>query len=149
MVHRHAIIPILLELRKLEKVISTYGKDFLNNVNKNTHKIHTNFWPILVTGRVSSSEPNLQNIPKTNQFRNCFIAQEGYKIVSCDYSAQELRLMAEGSNEQGFIDVMNRGDDLHCFVGSMMFQKTITKEDKDLRNKAKTINFGKPYLLAA
>jgi len=144
-VHRHSIIPILLELRKLEKVISTYGKDFLKNVNKNTHKIHTNFWPILVTGRVSSSEPNLQNIPKTNQFRNCFIAQEGYKIVSCDYSAQELRLMAEGSNEQGFIDVMNRGDDLHCFVGSMMFQKTITKEDKDLRNKAKTINFGKPY----
>lgn len=147
--HLHSIIPILLELRKLEKVVSTYGKDFLNNINKHTHRIHTNFWPILVTGRVSSSEPNLQNIPKTNQFRNCFVARPGYKIVSCDYSAQELRLMAEGSNEQGFIDVMNRGDDLHCFVGSMMFQKTITKEDKDLRNKAKTINFGKPYLLAA
>lgn len=146
---RHKIIPVLRELRKAEKIVSTYGKDFLDSVNIYTGRIHTDFWPILNTGRVSSSEPNLQNIPKEDRFRNSFIPRKGYKWVSCDYQAQELRLMAEGSGEEGFIDILNKGEDLHCYVGTMMFRKPITKEDKEARNKAKTINFGKPYLLAA
>ena len=62
---------------------------------------------------------------------------------------QELAIMAEGSQEEKFIDVLNRGEDLHCFAGSLMFKKEITKADKELRNKAKTINFGKPLTLAA
>lgn len=65
--------------------------------------------------------------------------------VSSDYSGQELGIMAEGLGEQGFIEVINRDEDLHCFVGSMMMGRTITKADKDVRTKAKTINFMKPY----
>jgi len=91
------------------------------------------------------NSPNVQNIPGDNKFRNCFEAREGFMWVSSDYNGQELRLMADGSKESGFIDVLNRGEDLHCYAGSMMFKRTITKADKELRNKAKTINFGKPY----
>ena len=90
--------------------------------------------------------PNVQNIPAKNVFRNCFKARPGFKWVSIDYSGQELRIMADGSGEQGFIDVLNdKTQDLHCYAGSMMFKKPVTKEDKSLRDKAKTINFGKPY----
>ena len=87
----------------------------------------------------------MQNLPQDNKFRNCFVASPGFSWISIDYSAQELRLMADGSKEEGFINVLNAGEDLHCYAGSMMFKKTITKSDKELRNKAKTINFGKPY----
>jgi DNA polymerase-1 len=89
--------------------------------------------------------PNMQNLPQDNKFRNCFVASPGYSWISIDYSAQELRLMADGSKEPGFMTVLNAGEDLHCYAGSMMFKRPITKADKDLRNKAKTINFGKPY----
>ena len=113
-------------------------------------KIHTDFWQVKSTGRVSSGSkdmnaPNMQNLPQDNKFRNCFVASPGYSWISIDYSAQELRLMADGSKEPGFINVLNAGEDLHCYAGSMMFKRTITKSDKELRNKAKTINFGKPY----
>lgn len=142
--NKHPIIPILDKYREYAKVISTYGESFLDNINKVTGRIHTDFWQILNTYRISSNNPNLQNIPATKEFRNCFIPRPGYSWVSIDYNAQELRLMADYSDESGFIDVLNRGDDLHCFAGTMMFKKPVTKQDKELRNKAKTINFGKP-----
>lgn len=147
---KHIFFKILSEHRKVNKIITTYGESFVNYVNKATGRVHTSFWQILNTGRVSSGSkfdnaPNLQNIPADNKFRNCFKARKGFKWVSIDYSGQELRLMADGSGEEGFIDVLNRGEDLHCYAGSMMFKRPITKADKDLRNQAKTINFGKPY----
>jgi len=147
---KHPFFASLINFRELSKVISTYGEGFLKYINKTTGKVHTSFWSVLATGRVSSGSkfdnaPNLQNIPADNKFRNCFKVKKGFKWVSIDYSGQELRLMADASGEEGFIDVLNRGEDLHCYAGSMMFKKTITKADKDLRNKAKTINFGKPY----
>lgn len=140
----------LLEYRKEAKIVSTYGEAFLNYINPKTKRIHTSFWQIVSTGRISSGSkddtaPNLQNIPASNSFRNCFTASPGYLWVGCDYSGQELALMADGSGEKGFIDVLNKGEDLHCFAGSMMFGRTITKADKEDRQKAKTINFGKPY----
>lgn len=147
---KHKFFKLLRKSRVLSKVISTYGDGFLLYINPTTNRVHTDFWQVKDTGRVSSGSkemnaPNVQNLPADNLFRNCFKARPGFKWVSIDYSGQELRLMADGSGEQGFIDVLNRGEDLHCYAGSMMFKKTITKEDKDLRNKAKTINFGKPY----
>jgi len=147
---RHPFCALLQEYREKAKIISTYGIGFLRSINTTTNRVHTSFWQVLNTGRVSSGSkednaPNLQNIPASNTFRNCFEAREGYAWVSIDYSGQELRLMADASNEEGFIDVLNRGEDLHCYAGSMMFKRTITKADKELRNKAKTINFGKPY----
>lgn len=140
----HPIIPLILDFRKSAKAVSTYGEKFLDNIDKVTGRVHTDFWQVLNTYRVSSNNPNLQNIPATNPFRNCFLPREGYSWVSIDYSSQELRLMADFSGEDGFIDALNRGEDLHCYAGSMMFKRTITKEDKELRTKAKTINFGKP-----
>jgi len=146
----HEFFAILQDYRENAKVISTYGEGFLNYINKTTNKVHTSFWQVLNTGRVSSGSkddnaPNLQNLPAKNDFRNCFEARPGFLWVSIDYSGQELNLMADGSSEDGFIDVLNRGEDLHCYAGSMMFKKTITKADKKERDKAKTINFGKPY----
>lgn len=140
----------LQEFREVVKIVSTYGKSFIDVVNSTTGRVHTSFWQIVSTGRVSSGNkeenaPNLQNIPAANKFRNCFVARPGFLWVSSDYSGQELGIMAEGSGEQGFIEVINRDEDLHCFVGSMMMGRTITKADKDERTKAKTINFMKPY----
>jgi DNA polymerase-1 len=148
--NKHPLFSKLQEYREKAKIISTYGEGFLDYINKSTGRVHTSFWQVLNTGRVSSGSkddnaPNLQNIPASNTFRNCFEARPGYLWVSIDYAGQELNLMADGSGEEGFIDVLNRGEDLHCYAGSMMFKKTITKADKELRNKAKTINFGKPY----
>lgn len=149
----HKVIPHFIEYRKIAKIVSTYGEEFARKAkNKVTGRVHTRFWQVLNTFRVSSGDkrgggkfPNVQNIPQSNEFRNCFIPRPGYKWVSIDYSSQELRLMADYSGEQGFIEVLNRGEDLHCYVGSMMTGKTITKEDKADRNAAKTLNFGKPY----
>ena len=150
LVDKHKFFKVLQDYREKAKIISTYGDGFLDYINKNTGKVHTSFWQVLNTGRVSSGSkddnaPNLQNLPAKNEFRNCFEARPGFLWVSIDYSGQELNLMADGSGEEGFIDVLNRGEDLHCYAGSMMFKRTITKDDKVLRNKAKTINFGKPY----
>jgi len=150
LVDKHPFFSKLQDLREVNKVVSTYGEGFLNYINPITNKVHTSFYQVLNTGRVSSGSkfdnaPNLQNLPADNIFRNCFKARPGYKWLSIDYSGQELRLMADASGEKGFIDVLNSGEDLHCYAGSMMFKKPITKADKDLRNKAKTINFGKPY----
>lgn len=150
LVDKHKFFSLLQDYREKAKIISTYGEGFLNYINKHTNRVHTSFWQVLNTGRVSSGSkddnaPNLQNIPAKNIFRNCFEARPGYKWISIDYSGQELNLMADGSGEKGFIDVLNKNEDLHCYAGSMMFKKTITKADKELRNKAKTINFGKPY----
>jgi len=149
-VDKHPFFKKLQEYREVSKIVSTYGEAFTEYINPNTMKIHTDFWQVKSTGRVSSGSkdmnaPNMQNLPQDNKFRNCFIASPGFSWISIDYSAQELRLMADGSKEKGFIDVLNAGEDLHCYAGSMMFKQTITKADKDLRNKAKTINFGKPY----
>ena len=148
---KHEFFKILQEYREKAKIISTYGEGFLDYINSNTGRVHTSFWQVLNTFRVSSGSkddnaPNLQNLPAQNKFRNCFEARQGFKWISIDYSGQELCIMADGSGEKGFIDVLNRGDDLHCYAGEMMFKRPIDKKkDKDLRDKAKTINFGKPY----
>ena len=151
---KYTFFKVLQEYRGIAKIISTYGESFLDYINPVTGRVHTDFWQIKDTGRVSSGSkemnaPNVQNLPAMNKFRNCFKARSGFKWVSIDYSGQELRLMADASGEEGFIDVLNRGEDLHCYAGSMMFKRPITKADKDLRNKAKTINFGKPYGMGA
>lgn len=145
LVNKHKFFELLDKYREVSKIISTYGIGFLDNINKTTGRVHTSFWQILNTFRLSSNEPNLQNIPRDNKFRNCFKPREGYSWISIDYSGQELRLMADFSGEKGFIDVLNSGEDLHCYAGSMMFRRQITKADKEDRTKAKTINFMKPY----
>lgn len=148
---KHKFFEVLGEFREVAKVVSTYGEGFLKYINPNTNRVHTDFWQIKNTGRVSSgskdmNSPNMQNIPADNKFRNCFKARKGFKWVSIDYSGQEMRLMADASGEQGFIDILNSNKDLHCYVGSMMFGREIDPiKDKSIRTKIKTINFGKAY----
>lgn len=145
LITHHKLFGALQKFRELNKVVGTYGESFLEYINPETGRIHSDFWQVLNTGRLSSSNPNLQNIPADNKFRNCFEAEEGFLWVSIDYSSQELRLMADQSDEQGFIDVLNRGEDLHCYVGTMLTGRKITKADKAERTQAKNINFMKPY----
>jgi len=154
--NQHEFIPKLLEHRKIAKKISTYGDTFLRSINPATGRVHTDFRQIVDTGRIASgrkankgdknpSMPNMQNIPRENLYRNCFEAREGFVWVSEDYAQQELVIMGEAAKDWDFIDTYNTGGDLHCYVGSLMFERTITKEDSDLRNQAKTINFVKAY----
>jgi DNA polymerase I len=150
LVSTHKFFELLSKYRETAKIVSTYGKGFIDYVHPVTNRIHTSFRQVLNTFRVSSGDkelnlPNVQNIPAEDRFRNCFVPREGYSWLSIDYSAQELRLVADASGEEGFIDVLNSGEDLHCYAGSLMYGKTITKADKAERTAAKTINFGKIY----
>ena len=146
--------------QKQRKLTTTYGQDFLKYINKNTQRIHTNFWQILETGRISSGDsnkdnfaPNMQNLPADNRYRNCFIAPKGYKIVSCDFSGQELRILAHVSKEPVWLEAFRQGRDLHSEVASMVFNVEIDKvkdkpeflKGKSYRDVAKTINFGLAY----
>ncbi len=146
----HHFFGKLSEYRKFAKTVSTYGDSFLKYINKNTGRVHTDFWQIKSTGRVSSgskkmNSANIQNIPSDNKFRNCFKAKPGYKWVSIDYSSQELAIMADLSGEQMFIEALNNNEDLHSKSASLLYGKTITKEDKAERTAAKVITFGLCY----
>ena len=152
-----------IDYKKNSKLITTYGREFLNYINPYTKKVHTDFWPILNTGRVSSGSkdkrtgkkiaPNMQNIPANNSYRNCFIPDKGNKIVSCDFSGQELRLVAFVSQEPTWLDAFNTGKDLHSEVAASTFNIPIEQvreypeflRGKSYRDVAKTINFGLVY----
>jgi DNA polymerase I-like protein with 3'-5' exonuclease and polymerase domains len=146
-----------LEYKKVAKLVSTYGKSFLNYINPVTSRIHSNFWQILDTARMSSGGsdicPNIQNLPATPEYREPFIPRKGFKIVSIDFSAEEARLAAFGSKEPGWINPFIDGKDLHSEVAAMIFKidpnkSTDTPEflkGKSYRTVAKTINFALLY----
>ena len=139
-------IDMLLTHREISKRDSTYGLNFLKNINPTTKRVHTDFWQIKHTFRVGSSDPNLQNIPsKVPQFRACFKPRPGYKWVAIDYAGQEMRIMADFSNEHKMIAPINEGKDIHCHVASEVFETEVTKADKGKRDLMKSINFMKPY----
>lgn len=152
---KYPIIKKFIDYKKQAKLISTYGKDFLRYINPITGRIHTSFWQVLETTRVSSGSkndrsPNMQNIPAKVEYRNCFTVREGFKMVSCDFSGQELRLTAHGSLEPLWVEAFNNGEDLHSKVASMVFKIPLedvrNKPDflrgKSYRDAAKTVNFG-------
>jgi len=158
----HILIKTIIDYRKKTKLMTTYGKDFVNYINKNSNRIHTVFWQILNTGRVSSGQrgkysymnyPNMQNIPADNRYRNCFHAEKGWKLVTMDYSGQELRLIAEGSKDPTWIQAFKNGEDVHGKVASLVFDIDMDKvrdkpeflRGKSYRDVAKTINFGLAY----
>ena len=143
--NKHLFFNLMVEYRTSNKIVSSYGMKFLNHINSSTKRVHTSFWQVRDTFRVSSDDPNLQNIPGDNSFRNCFKPRKGFKWVSIDYSGQEMRIMADFSQEQGFLKPIKEGLDIHCYVASEVFGKTVTKEDKVERTKIKNINFMKPY----
>ena len=148
---QHEIVPLLLKYRQIQKLYSTYLKGFAPLVDKKTGLIHTCFNQTLTTtGRLSSKEPNLQNIPvrddEGRELRKLFISSfENGKIVGADYSQIELRLLAHFSNCQPLIDAFNKGEDIHTLTASQVFGVNIEDVTPAMRRSAKAVNFGIIY----
>ena len=137
---------LIREYRGFEKQLSSFGQSFLDLANEKTGRIHPNFSQIGAdTGRMSCNKPNMQQIPATEEYRSCFSAPGGRKIVTCDYSQQELRLLASLSGDPKFIKMYEDGVDLHSATASLMYNIPIDQVPKDKRSAAKTINFGLAY----
>ena len=163
---RFDIITTYIKYKEQMKIYTSYGEKFMQNL-KDDGKVHTSFNQILDTGRVSSSRPNMQQIPADNAFRNCFIAPEGWSYVSADYSSQELNVIAFGSKDPVWIEALNKGEDLHSVCADLVYgskwadqaepgceymknkSKCNCKEHKKLRTHVKTINFGLAYGMGA
>jgi DNA polymerase I-like protein with 3'-5' exonuclease and polymerase domains len=143
------IIDAILDYRKANKLISTYADPLLAKISKYTGRLHTDFRQMVSTGRMSSSNPNLQNIPKKQKFRSCFIAPEGYSLLTADMSGAELRILGNLSQDPVFIEAYATGQDLHTRTGSEMFGVPYNDVKKDHRNAAKAINFGLCYGMSA
>lgn len=144
--HNHPVARKLLEYRGLEKTLGSFGEGLLSLINKKTGRIHPDFIQYGAdTGRFSCSNPNVQQIPATSDFRACFIPEEGYKLVTCDYSQAELRILAELSLDEGFLNAFKSGGDLHILAASQMFNIPPEEVTKAQRGQAKAINFGLAY----
>jgi DNA polymerase-1 len=142
----HPAVKKLLEYRGLEKTLSAFGESVLSLINPHTGRIHPDFNQHGAdTGRFSCTKPNIQQIPTTSDFRKCFVAPEGYKLVTCDYSQAELRILAELSGDEGFVNAFQSGGDLHALTASQMFGVPLEDVSKPQRSAAKAINFGLAY----
>ena len=148
--HRHPIVAAILDFRTLTKLKSTY-LDGLDKLIGSDGRVHTNFnQTVTATGRLSSSDPNLQNIPvrtdEGREIRALFEPGDGYDcILSADYSQIELRLLAHMSGDENLIDAFNKGQDIHARTAAEVFGKSIDAITPDLRRKAKAVNFGIVY----
>lgn len=154
---KNSIVQLLLEYRKYAKFITTYGEPMIDRIHPTTGRLHTHFRQMVDTGRLSSSNPNLQNIPHDQKYRSCFVAREGYKLITCDMSGAELRILAEYSQDPVFLEAFDKGLDLHTRTASDVFgvsyddvlaDKKLDDEDPNKRNyrsNVKAINFGLCY----
>lgn len=147
---KHPIVDKILEFRGLKKLLSTYIDALPQLVNPKTGKIHTSFnQTVAATGRLSSTNPNLQNIPvrdeQGREIRKAFIPEEGEIFLSVDYSQIELRIMAHLSSDENMLDAFNKGQDIHTATAAKINKIDIDKVDSDMRRKAKTANFGIIY----
>ena len=148
LVDEHEIIQHLIKHRTLSKLLSTYIDALPNLVNKKTGRVHTNFnQAATATGRLSSSNPNLQNIPVRTEFsrriRKAFLPQKNWKLLSADYSQIELRILAHLANEEILINAFHKNDDIHSLTARLIFEKEEINTEE--RRVGKTINFGVIY----
>ncbi len=147
--NQHPIIPLILRQREIAKLKSTYLDGMLPLIDSK-HKIHTIFkQTVTATGRLSSTEPNLQNIPirkaEGKQIRKMFIASEGNELVCADYSQIELRLMAQFSGDETMLHAFNNNVDIHATTASKVFGVPLEMVTADMRRQAKAVNFGIIY----
>jgi len=148
--HKHPIVDKVLEYRGLKKLLSTYVESLPLLVNKKTGRIHTYYnQAVAATGRLSSNNPNLQNIPvrdaRGREIRKAFVPEDGHIFLSADYSQIELRLMAHLSKDSSMIADFLSGNDIHAATASKIFGVEIADVTREMRSRAKTANFGIIY----
>ena len=151
---KYELPKVLLEHRTLSKLKSTYTDKLPDQVSQSTGKVHTSFHQaVTTTGRLSSSDPNLQNIPIRTEdgrrIRQAFEPSKGNKFISADYSQIELRVMAHMSKDAGLLEAFREGEDVHSKTASEVFDVDIEDVTSDLRRNAKAINFGLIYGISA
>lgn len=147
---KHEIIDKITEYRQIVKLKSTYVDGLINIINPISHRIHSSFnQTITTTGRISSTDPNLQNIPVRlelgRNIRKVFIADKGFKLVDADYSQIELRVLAHMSQDEHMIDAFNHNVDIHTKTASQVFGIDINDVTSEQRSAAKAVNFGIVY----
>ncbi|SHK02683.1 DNA polymerase I [Marinobacter antarcticus] len=152
--HEHELPRLILEHRSLSKLKSTYTDTLPELIHHRTGRVHTSYHQaVTATGRLSSSEPNLQNIPiRTEQgrrIRQAFIAEKGYKLLAADYSQIELRIMAHLSGDKGLLTAFENGEDIHKATAAEVFGVARGDVNSDQRRSAKAINFGLIYGMSA
>lgn len=150
----HALPKLLLEHRSLAKLKSTYTDKLPLMISKRTQRVHTSYHQaVTATGRLSSRDPNLQNIPvrteEGRRIRQAFIARKGYKVVAADYSQIELRIMAHLSQDKGLLTAFAEGKDIHRATAAEVFGVPLDEVTNDQRRSAKAINFGLIYGMSA
>lgn len=150
----HDVPRWLLEHRGLSKLKSTYTDKLPLEINQSTGRVHTSYQQaVAATGRLSSSNPNLQNIPVRNaegrRIRQAFIAPEGFKILAADYSQIELRIMAHLSNDNGLLEAFSQGKDIHRATAAEIFGVGLDQVETEQRRAAKAVNFGLIYGMSA
>ena len=152
--HEHTLPRLILEHRSLSKLKSTYTDTLPELIHHRTGRIHTSYHQaVTATGRLSSSEPNLQNIPirseQGRRIRQAFVAPEGYKLMAADYSQIELRIMAHLSGDKGLLKAFEKGEDIHRATAAEVFGVAVDDVSGDQRRSAKAINFGLIYGMSA
>lgn len=146
----YPVVAKLLEYRSAAKAISSFGENILGFVRPETGRIHSDFRQIgAPTGRFSSSNPNVQQIPHQKAYRRCFRAPEGRKLVTADYSQIELRILADFSQDENFINAFDSGRDFHAAAAAQLFRVKPEEITADQRSFAKRLNFGVVYGIGA
>lgn len=154
LVSKHPIVSKIMEFRALKKLYTTYLTALPAAINPETGKVHTNYnQTVTATGRISSTAPNLQNIPvrddEGREIRRAFIADPGHLFLSADYSQIELRLVADFADDETMLDAFKHGDDIHAITAAKIYHKTPEEISDNERRKAKTANFGIIYGISA
>ena len=152
--YEYRLPAVILEYRSLSKLVSTYIEGLPKRVDPDTHRVHTSYnQAVTATGRLSSSDPNLQNIPIRSEegrlIRRAFIAPEGQVLLSADYSQIELRIMAHLSQDPSLLKAFAEGWDVHAATASEIFQVSLSEVTSEQRRRAKAVNFGLIYGMSA
>jgi DNA polymerase-1 len=146
----YPVVAKLLDYRTVQKSLTSYGENILEEINPKTGRIHANFHQIgAPTGRFACTNPNVQQVPHAVEYRRCFRAEDGNKLVIADYSQIELRILAHVTEDKGFIDAFNSGADLHRVTAAQVFNTPLEEVTKEQRDFAKRLNFGVVYGIGA